>query len=123
MTTAWRVLVFLCFSGTLVAAAQQTNTARIRFIFENPKLQPASYVLDINEDGSGHFHSESGSADSSDPEGITPQPVNMDIRIEEPLRSALFKTARSHNFFAVSLRQREVQGCLHRQKGAPIHGP
>ncbi|HMD20494.1 MAG TPA: hypothetical protein VKH40_09240 [Alloacidobacterium sp.] len=102
MTRAWRVWVFLCVTGTLVAAAQQANTARIRFVFENPKLQPANYVLDINEDGTGHFHSEPGSADSSDPEGIAPQAANADIKIDEPLRSALFKTARSHNFFAVA---------------------
>ena len=102
MTKARRGLVFLCFTVALVAAAQQANTAHIRFAFENSKLQPASYVLDINEDGTGHFHSEPGSVDSSDPEGITPQAANADIKIDEPLLSELFKTARSHNFFAVA---------------------
>lgn len=102
MTRAWRCLVFLCFTATLVAAAQQSNTARIRFVFENSKLQPASYVLDINEDGSGHFKSEPGSAAAGDPEGITPQAQTADIKIAEPLLSALFKTARSHNFFGVA---------------------
>jgi hypothetical protein len=102
MTRAWRGLVFLCFTATLVAAAHQANTAHIRFVFENSKLQPASYVLEINEDGSGHFHSEPGSADFSDPEAIAPQAANVDIKIDEPLLSALFKTARSHSFFAVA---------------------
>jgi hypothetical protein len=76
--------------------------AHIRFVFENPKLQPASYVIDINEDGTGHFHSQPGSATALDPEGITSQPVTTDIKIEEPLRSQLFKTARSHNYFDVA---------------------
>lgn len=116
-------MVFLCFAGTLVAAAQQPNTARIRFVFENPKLQPASYVLDINEDGSGHFHSEPGSADSSDPEGITSQAVNMDIRIEEPLRSALFKTARSQNYFAVACDSAKSKVAFTGKKALQYTGP
>ena len=102
MTRIWSRFVFLCFAGALAASAQQTSTARIRFVFENPKLQPASYVLDINEDGTGHFHSEPGSAVAGDAEGITPQAVNTDIKIGEPLRSNLFKTARSHNYFNVA---------------------
>jgi hypothetical protein len=116
-------LVFLCFAGTLVAAAQQPNTARIRFVFENPKLQPASYVLDINEDGSGHFHSEPGSADSSDPEGIAPQAANTDIKIDEPLLSALFKTARSHKYFGVACDSAKSKVAFTGKKALQYTGP
>ncbi len=95
-------VVLVCFGSILTVAAQQANMAHIRFIFENAKLQPANYVLDINEDGTGHFHSEPGSAVMQDAEGITSQAVNTDIKIDEPLRSLLFKTARSHNYFDVA---------------------
>ena len=123
MTRAWWGLVFLCFAGTLVAAAQQANTARIRFAFENSKLQPASYVLDINEDGSGHFQSEPGSIDSSDPEGITPQATNADIKIDEPLLSELFKTARSRNYFAVACDNAKSKVAFTGKKSLQYTGP
>ncbi|MGC1297638.1 MAG: hypothetical protein WA869_21610 [Alloacidobacterium sp.] len=107
----------------MVAAAQPANTARIRFIFENPKLQPASYVLDINEDGTGHFHSQPGSASSSDAEAIAPQAVTTDIKIDEPLRSSLFKTARSHNHFDVACESTKPKVAFTGKKALQYTGP
>jgi hypothetical protein len=105
---------FVCLGlGILTALAQVQNgagtQAHIRFIFENPNLQPAQYFIDINEDGSGHFRSLPGNAAAPDAEGITPQPMETDIRIEEPLRSVLFKTARTHNFFNVACESTKVK--------------
>jgi hypothetical protein len=116
-------LVFLCFGGTLAVAAQQANTARIRFVFENPKLQPANYVLDINEDGTGHFHSEPGNAAAQDSEGIAPQVMNTDIKIGEPLRSILFKTARSHNYFDVACESTKSKVAFTGKKALQYIGP
>src|ERR1700742_382194 len=88
--------------GTALLIAQESHTpAHIRFVFENPKLQPANYVLDVHEDGTGHFRSEPGTAEAVSAGGVLPQPLELDIHIDEPLRSFLFKTARSHNFFGV----------------------
>src|SRR5277367_5255069 len=123
MTRVWSGLVLLCFAGALAASAQPANTASIRFVFENPKLQPASYVLDINEDGTGHFHSEPGSAVLSDAESITPQAVNIDIKISEPLRSTLFKTARSHNHFAVACESAKSKIAFTGKKTLQYTGP
>lgn len=102
----WLVIVM---GSALTVTAQQSNSARIRFVFENPKLQPASYIMDINEDGSGHFQSQPGSAAPPDTEGVMPQPFSSDIKIEEPLRSLLFKTARSHNYFNVACESTKVK--------------
>src|ERR1700744_6420190 len=95
-------LFCLSIGSVFIVSAQSGTQARVRFIFENPKLQPAHYFIDINEDGSVHFRSEPGSVSAPDAEGIAPQPMETDITIDEPLRSALFKTARSHNFFRVA---------------------
>jgi len=116
-------LICLCFGGILTAAAQQTDTARIRFVFENPKLQPANYVLDINEDGTGHFHSEPGTAAAPDAEGIAPQPLTTDIKIGEPLRSSLFKTARSHNHFNVACESTKSKVAFTGKKALQYSGP
>ena len=123
MTRVVSGLLFLCFAGTLVASAQQTKAARIRFIFENPKLQPAGYVIDINEEGAGHFRSQPGSASSSDPETIAPQSIDTDIRIEEPLRSDLFKTARSHNYFNVACESTKSKVAFTGKKALQYSGP
>jgi hypothetical protein len=116
--------VFLGYGG--LASAQQTpapTQARIRFVFENPKLQPASYVLDINEDGTGHFRSQAGSAGTTDPEGITSQGMETDIKINEPLRSFLFKTARSHNFFDVACESTKTKVAFTGKKALQYVGP
>jgi hypothetical protein len=123
MKKVWAGWIFLFFGAALVAAAQQTNTAHIKFVFENPKLQPASYVLDVNEDGTGHFHSEPGSAAAGDPEGIAPQAMTTDIRIGEPLRSALFKTARSHNYFNVACENTKSKVAFTGKKTLQYSGP
>lgn len=113
----------LCFVSAWTAVAQQPAVAHIRFIFENPQLQPASYVLDINEDGTGHFQSKPGSATFADSEAIAPQPVTADIKIDEPLRSALFKTARSHNYFNVACESTKSKVAFTGKKAFQYTGP
>lgn len=123
MKKTWAVWVCLCCMSVLTAVAQQPGTAHIRFVFENPQLQPASYVLDINEDGSGHFQSKPGSPTYSDSEGIAPQGVTADIKIDEPLRSALFKAARSHNYFNVACQSTKSKVAFTGKKALQYTGP
>jgi hypothetical protein len=81
-----RLLAMLAFGFAAGAFAQDSpSKAHIRFIFENPKLQPSTYVIDINEDGTGHFQSQTGTAPTADTEGITAEPLDVDIRIVDPL--------------------------------------
>ena len=77
-----------------------SSGAQIKFHFENPKLQPASYTFVVNEDGSGHFQSHPGEGAAPDAEGIEPQPVSRDIKIGQPLLGQIFQTARAQKFFA-----------------------
>jgi hypothetical protein len=118
-------LVFFCISigSVFIAEAQSSTPARIRFVFENPKLQPAQYSIDVNEDGSGHFRSEPGNAAAPDAEGVAPQPMEADITIDEPLRSVLFKTARSHNFFGVACESTKVKVAFTGKKALQYTGP
>lgn len=123
MTRVVSGLGFLCLAGALVASGQQAKTAHIRFNFENPQLQPASYVLDVNEDGTGHFSSQPGPASSTDPQTIAPQPIDTDIKIEEPLRSDLFQTARSHNHFDVACESTKPKVAFTGKKSLKYTGP
>jgi hypothetical protein len=95
---------------TLLAFAffQAPSPATIVFGFENAQLQPASYSIEIREDGTGRYKSTPASATpdttlpSASGDDITPQAQDREIRIEEPLRAQLFAAARSHHFFAAS---------------------
>src|SRR5579884_2314692 len=119
-----RMLAFMAIGITAIAFAQDNHQkARIRFIFENPKLQPSTYVMDIYEDGTGHFKSQPGGAAVSDAEGIAVQPLDTDIRIENPLLGVLFKTARSHNFFDVACESTKSKVAFTGKKALQYTGP
>jgi hypothetical protein len=67
--------------------------AQIRFIYENPKLEPHKYVLVVGEDGSGNFHSEgSGNMPS--------QSLDRAIHVSKAVRESMFASARKNKFFA-----------------------
>lgn len=116
--------MLVLFTANLALTAQQdTAQAHIRFIFENPKLQPAHYEIDIAEDGSGHYRSYPGDAAPPDAEGITPQPSQADIHIDEPLRGLLFKTARSHKFFNTACESTKDKVAFTGKKTVEYSGP
>jgi hypothetical protein len=118
------IQAILAIGFTLIASAQENHQkAHIRFIFENPKLQPSTYVIDINEDGTGHFQSKAGTAAVSDTEGITAQPLDTDIKIEDPLLGMLFKTARSHNYFDVACESTKSKVAFTGKKALIYTGP
>ncbi len=91
----------------LQTPANAPASATISFQFENAQLQPASYSLEIHEDGTGHYKSTPGNptpgtgVDAGPADYITPQALNREIKLSEPLRSQLFAAARSHRFFAM----------------------
>lgn len=101
------VLISLAFVMSQTPAAASASPTAV-FQFEDPQLQPSFYVLEVHEDGSGHYKStpsvpDPGTTVPSDPIGdITSQPADRDIRIGDPLRAQLFAAARSHRFFAVT---------------------
>lgn len=92
-----------------------SSQATIVFAFENPQLQPASYKLEIHEDGSGHYKSmpgapatdETAPADAAD--RITQRPVEREFHIGDALRSQLFAAARSHHFFAIACEASKIR--------------
>ena len=73
--------------------------AKIRFTYENPKLEPHRYVLVVGEDGSGNFHSEGG-ADSADGQSMSSGSMDRPIHVSKTVRESMFATARKNKFFA-----------------------
>lgn len=93
-TTA--AILILFFAGSALANNPDMSAGRagIRFTFENPKLEPAVYSLEIFEDGSGSYTTPIGGDSEA-------QPEMRAIRIHDPLRSKLFQAARADHFFAM----------------------
>src|ERR1700761_2720354 len=78
------------------------TAATFTFKFENPQLQPASYVIEIHEDGTGHYKSVPGTPDpnSYSTDGVVPKAIDREIKVSDRLRTKLFQTARTHHYFA-----------------------
>jgi len=104
-------------------------TSQIRFSFEHPQLNPASYILLIREDGSGQYQTNPGPAPApNDADGVPSAPVTTaskgrDIEIRDPLLSAVFRTARSHHFFAIACDAPENHVAFTGKKTVSYAGP
>lgn len=72
----------------------------IRFSFEHAQLDPAAYTLVVKEDGSGHYQSTPGPIAASGGDGFAAAPQKRDLVIRDPVLESLFRTARSHHYFA-----------------------
>jgi hypothetical protein len=127
MLSALALLAFA--SWQTPAPASPAASASITFQFDNPQLQPASYSIEIREDGTGRYKSTPAppateAATSSDPdEVITPQPQDREIHIEDPLRSQLFAAARSHHFFVVACEATKLHVAFTGKKSLTYSGP
>jgi hypothetical protein len=99
---AWAVLPLVVGLSGLPVIAQGAGPAQIRFIYENPQLQPPKYVVTVGEDGTGHYRSEGGGPASNDLQNMPADPQDRPIHISKTLREAMFATARKNKLFAVS---------------------
>jgi hypothetical protein len=99
---AWAVLLLVVALSGLPVIAQGTGPAQIRFIYENPQLQPPKYVVTVGEDGTGHYRSEGGGPASNDLQNMPADPQDRPIHISKALREAMFATARKNKLFAMA---------------------
>jgi hypothetical protein len=97
--------------------------AQVRFTAENPNLQPAKYVLVIQEDGSGHYRSEPGSAPPGDDQGWPTRPQDRPIQISKATRDALFSATRQAGYFAKSCNDAGAKVAFSGKKTLEYEGP
>jgi hypothetical protein len=88
-------------AAPLSSGIAPAHPAEIRFSFEHPQLDPASYTLVIREDGTGHYKSTPGPVSTSSADAVASAPLDRDITVRDPLLSSLFRTARANHFFAM----------------------
>jgi hypothetical protein len=97
-----RLFLILFFAAAPVWA-QQTQ-ARLTFKYSNPQLDPASYILILNEDGSGSYHSESAGAAQNNTNGSDDDEHSASdrkVHLSQALTTQAFSTARLTHFFAM----------------------
>ena len=116
----------ICFLSLLLALSGlplAAQTALIRFIYENPKLQPAKYVFTVQEDGSGQFRSEGGAPSSDDPQNTSARPQDRPIHVSKTLRESMFAAARKNKLFAVRCEDPEKNIAFQGTKTLAYEGP
>jgi hypothetical protein len=101
-------LLALAVAAFASGAGGQTGSAPggvFQVDFSNPSLTPSNWTLTLHPDGSGHFHSERGSArvkDSQESQGapeIDAPDVDRDVDVSARFAEHVFETARRHRLF------------------------
>ena len=112
---------FALFS--VLSASAFGQQAHLTLGFANPGLSPAAYELLINEDGSGHYHSDPGDLATADAHGGKPQPFDQDIHVSASVRQQIFALARSHHFFAMACEAPKSKVAFNGKKTLTYAGP
>jgi hypothetical protein len=68
----------------------------LRIEFSNPSIIPANWTLVLYPNGTGHFHSERGSAPVTSP-AIEPVTVDRDVQLDSGFAAKAFEVVRRHN--------------------------
>lgn len=107
-------------SGWAQNSVKAATGAHIRFTVEDLQLQPRAYTIEINEDGSGSYAATYASSVAGDP---AVQEVKQAIRIQGPLISRLFQTARKSHFFPSNCADKRRRVAFTGKKTLAYSGP
>ena len=90
-------LLFVAFIAAVlsVPAAGEPGPS-LRVEFSNPSITPAHWTLVLYPNGSGHFHSERGSATGTAP-SIEPVTIDRDVQVNTAFATKAFEVVRRHN--------------------------
>jgi hypothetical protein len=72
----------------------------VKVDFSNPGLSPSHWTLTLSPDGTGHFHSERGTAQPQNLESIDAPNVDRDIHLSAQFAERVFQAARQHKWFS-----------------------
>ena len=70
--------------------------------YTNPGLTPSHWLLTLNPDGSGHFHSDRGDGPHDPAQGFEAANVDRDIHVSVDYAGRVFSTARQQKLFSKS---------------------
>jgi hypothetical protein len=83
-------------AAVLVLSARGQSSAVVRVDFSNPEVVPSKWTLTLHPDGSGHFHSERGTAPEQDPPAMEAPNIDRDVQVSEQFAGRVFQTVQDH---------------------------
>jgi hypothetical protein len=91
--------------AALALPSQGQTGPVVQMDYSNPGLTPQRWTLTLHPDGSGHFHSERGSApaeawQTADSARLEAPGQDRDIRVSAAFAERVFQTARNHKWFS-----------------------
>lgn len=95
----FRLTLALALALAIPACASDDPAQVFEADYTNPGLTPAHWVLTLNPDGSGHFHSERGDAPHDPALGFEAANVDRDIHVSAEFAGRAFATAHQHKLF------------------------
>jgi hypothetical protein len=98
MRAGWAASVALVVTALALPLLGQAEPV-VQVDFSNPGLSPPHWTLILYPDGSGHFHSERGTAPVTSLKNIEAPDVDRDIRLSAPFAERVFQAARNHKWF------------------------
>ena len=104
-------------------AAEPASTVKMSFDFANPALTPASYRIEFDGSGLGHYHSDPGSASPPDAHGASPETFDQQIQISPAVRDQLLALAGSAHLRAGDCESRHNKVAFTGQKTFTYSGP
>ena len=108
----------------LAAASAQVTSAQIRFTYQNSQLQPQRYVVTVQEDGAGSFHSEvGGGSGANEAESTAAVAQDRAIHISKAQREMMFASARKNKLFAFACEDKEKNIAYQGTKTLEYEGP
>lgn len=90
-------ILALLLCGAASLAGQVNPTVQVEY--SNPALIPGHWTLQLRQDGTGHFHSERGSAPRTPGEMIEAANIDRDIQVSRSFAERAFKVARRKRLF------------------------
>lgn len=106
MRARWLAFAAGAFALAGIALPCWGDAGRVAQIdFSNPALTPSHWTLVLHPDGSGHFHSERGTARAATPESYDTGPItpdlDRDVQLSTQFTDRVFAAARKNKWFNV----------------------
>jgi hypothetical protein len=100
MKAAGLTMVLVAGAALWALPARGDAPRVIRVDYSNPGLSPSHWTLTIQQDGSGHFHSDRGNPPADGSQGIEAPSLDRDVRLSGQFADRVFAAARRHKMFA-----------------------
>lgn len=121
LVLGWLLSAWLVAPGMAQGAGEAH--AAVTFTYENPKLQPAKYVMEVDDAGRGTYRSQVSDAAPPDAVGVAAQGQDRKIEVTPAFRDQIFLMARQLKFFRIACDDSKDKIAFQGKKQLSYRGP